>query len=57
VDVFFLGFSKDSDTVPHSILLDKLSNYEMNGYTVRWVKKWLNSRSHRVVVNGATFGS
>ncbi|KAK4829030.1 hypothetical protein QYF61_001805 [Mycteria americana] len=44
------------DTVPHSILMDKLSNCGMSGFTVRWVKSWLNSRAQRVVVNGATSG-
>ncbi|GAB0209165.1 mitochondrial enolase superfamily member 1 [Grus japonensis] len=56
VDVVFLDFSKAFDTVPHSILLDKLSNCEMSRYTVRWVKNWLNGRAQRVVVNGATSG-
>ncbi|GAB0186093.1 mitochondrial enolase superfamily member 1 [Grus japonensis] len=28
----------------------------MSGFTVRWVKNWLNSRVQRVVVNGATSG-
>ncbi|KAK4806781.1 hypothetical protein QYF61_005577 [Mycteria americana] len=56
VDVVFLDLSKAFDTVPHSILLDKLSNCEMNRFMVRWVKNWLNGRAQRVVVNGATSG-
>jgi len=38
VDVVSLDFSKAFDTVLHSILLDKLSNCRMSGFTVRWVK-------------------
>ncbi|KAK4827172.1 hypothetical protein QYF61_015134 [Mycteria americana] len=56
VDVVFLDFSKAFDTVPHSILLDKLSNCGMSGFTVCWVKNWLKDRAQRAVVNGATSG-
>ena len=56
VDIVFLDFSEAFDTVPHSILLDKLSNCEMSRFTVCWVKNWLNGRTQRVVVNGATSG-
>ena len=56
VDADFLDFSKSTDTVPHSILLDKLSNCGMSGFTVHWMKNWLKGRDERVVVNGATYG-
>ncbi|KAK4828359.1 hypothetical protein QYF61_026020 [Mycteria americana] len=56
VDVVFLDFSKAFGTVPHSILLDKLSNCGMSGLTVCWVKNWLKGRAQSVVVNGATSG-
>ena len=56
VDVVLLGFSKALDTVPPSILLDKLSSCERSGFTVRWVKNWLKGRDQRVVVNAATSG-
>ncbi|KAK4827179.1 hypothetical protein QYF61_015141 [Mycteria americana] len=49
VDVVFLDFSKAFDTVPHSILLDKLSNCGMSGFTVCWVKNWLKGRAQRAV--------
>jgi len=45
VDVFCLYFSKAFDTVPHSILMDKLSNCGMSGFTVRWVKNWMKGRA------------
>ncbi|KAK4830989.1 hypothetical protein QYF61_014560 [Mycteria americana] len=50
------------DTVPSSILLDKLSSCGVSRVTVHWVKNWLNGRAQRVVVgvragcNGATSG-
>ncbi|KAK4827722.1 hypothetical protein QYF61_021022 [Mycteria americana] len=56
VDVVLLDISKAFDTVPDSILLDKLSSCGMSGYTVCWVKNWLKGRAQRVVVNGATSG-
>ncbi|PKU46335.1 rna-directed dna polymerase from mobile element jockey-like [Limosa lapponica baueri] len=56
VDVVFLNFHKASDTVPYSMLLDKLSNCRMKGLTVRWVKNWLKGRGQRVVANGVTSG-
>ena len=56
VDIAFLHFTKAFDTVPHSILLDNLSNCDMSRFTVRWVKNWLKDRAQRVVVDGATSG-
>ncbi|KAK4818855.1 hypothetical protein QYF61_020074 [Mycteria americana] len=53
VDVVFLDSSKAFDTVPHSIVLDKLFSCEMSRYMMCWVKNWLKGR---VVVNGATSG-
>ncbi|KAK4807474.1 hypothetical protein QYF61_008242 [Mycteria americana] len=56
VDVVVLDFSKALHTVPHSILLDKLSNCEISRFRVRWVKNWLNGRAQRATVNQATSG-
>ncbi|KAK4815480.1 hypothetical protein QYF61_003016, partial [Mycteria americana] len=49
MDVVFLDFSQAFDTVPHSILLDKLSNCEMSRYTLHWVMNRLKGRAQRVV--------
>ncbi|NXX50278.1 RTJK polymerase, partial [Tricholaema leucomelas] len=47
--------SKAFDTVPHSKLLAKLSAHGLDGNTLCWVTNWLEGRTQRVVVNGATF--
>ena len=39
VDVALLDFRQAFDTVPHSVLLDKLSDGEMSRCTLRWVKQ------------------
>jgi len=52
VDVVNLDFSKAFDTVPHSILLEKLAAHGLDGRTLHWVKNWLRGQAQRVVVNG-----
>jgi len=42
VDVVYLDFSKAFDTVPHSVLLEKLSAHGLDGCTLCWIKNWLN---------------
>jgi len=39
VDVIYLDFSKAFDTVPHSILLEKLAAHGLDGCTLRRIKK------------------
>jgi len=52
VDIIYWDFSKAFDTVPHSILLEKLAAQGMDGCTLRWTKNWLNGQAQRVVANG-----
>ena len=52
VDVVYLYFSKDFDTVSHSILLQKLAVRGLDRYTLGWVRNWLEGWAQTVVVNG-----
>jgi len=45
VDVVYLGFSKAFDTVPHSILLEKLAAHGLDECTLCWIKNWLNGQA------------
>jgi len=42
MDVVYLDFSKAFNTVPHSILLEKLAAHGLDGCTLCWIKNWLN---------------
>jgi len=52
VDIIYLDFSRTFDTVPHSILLEKLADHGLNGCTLRKIKNWVDGQAQRVVVNG-----
>jgi len=56
--VFKVGrdLRRSSNTVSHSILLEKLAAYGLNGSTLPWVKKWLGGWAQRVVASGVKLG-
>ncbi|CAM5114978.1 unnamed protein product [Eretmochelys imbricata] len=56
VDVLFLDFSKAFDTVSHSILVNKLKKYGLDGCTTRWVESWLDCRVSSGVPQGSVLG-
>jgi len=45
VDVIYSDFSKALGAVSNNILLGKLAIYDLDRYTLCWVKKWLESRA------------
>lgn len=47
---------KAFNAVPHGILVDKLSNDEINRFTMHWLINWLNGKAQRVAANRAVLG-
>ena len=52
MDVVYLDFNKNFDTISHSILLAKLAACGLDGHMLHWVKNRLDGQTQRVVVNG-----
>jgi len=52
-DVTYLDFCKVFNMVLSNILLSKLERHRFDGWTVWWMKNWLDNSIQRVVVNGS----
>jgi exonuclease III len=49
----FIDLAKAFDTVDHNILLKKIANYGIRGTQLKWFYSYFQSRTQRVMCNGA----
>lgn len=52
VHAVLLDFKKAFDTVPHGLLLEKLSDLQLDPFLLAWIRAFLTKRTQKVVLNG-----
>jgi hypothetical protein len=51
VDIIYFDISKAFDTVPHSLLLEKLHALDLNSNIISWIRDYLSGRTFQVTIN------
>jgi hypothetical protein len=54
IDLLYLDFAKDFDSVSHSKLLFKLKSFGISGPLLNWFADYLHNRKQRVVIEGVS---
>lgn len=53
VDAVYVDFAKAFDTVPHSLVVEKLKHIGFPNWITQWIFSYLSDRTSHVVVNSA----